>query len=70
MPYRITAIEFDFEEDNEILRGTDKEWQEYQDMVIDDVMGTSWVASDDDDLIEEITSYTGWCIKSIEYYLK
>ncbi len=26
-----------------------------------------WEASDEDDLIEEITSASGWCIKSIDY---
>ena len=26
-----------------------------------------WEADDEDDLIEEITSAAGWCIKSIDY---
>ena len=26
-----------------------------------------WEADDEDDLIEEITASTGWCIKSIDY---
>ena len=26
-----------------------------------------WEADDEDDLIEEITTASGWCIKSIDY---
>ena len=26
-----------------------------------------WEADDEDDLIEEITAASGWCIKSIDY---
>ena len=52
MNYRITQINIDFEDDNFELSPT-----EQQD-VIDDVMSTTWEASDDDDLVEEITSVT------------
>jgi len=61
MNYRITSINIDFEDDNFELSPT-----EQQD-VIDDVMSTTWEASDDDDLVEEITSVTGFCINSIDY---
>jgi len=61
MNYRITSINIDFEDDNFELSPT-----EQQD-VIDDVMSTTWEASDDDDLVEEITSATGFCINSIDY---
>ena len=67
MQFQITEIEFDFTEDNDILRGTDAEWQEYQQMIIDDTVGHLWEADDEDDLVEEITCATGWCIKSIDY---
>jgi hypothetical protein len=33
----------------------------------DDYIGTFWEAEDGDDLVEEITSASGWCIKSIDY---
>ena len=57
MQYQITEIEFDFEgltieEQNEIY---------------DDYIGTFWEADDGDDLVEEITCASGWCIKSIDY---
>ena len=61
MHYRITQINIDFEDDNFELSPT-----EQQD-VIDDVMSTTWEASDDDDLVEEITSATGFCVNSIDY---
>ena len=32
----------------------------------DDALGV-WEADDEDDLIEEITAASGWCIKSIDY---
>ena len=36
-------------------------------MVIDDTVGHIRDADDEDDLVEEITCATGWCIKSIDY---
>ncbi len=64
MQYRITKIEFDF--DSDILdteQMTDEDCQE----IIDETMSTTWEACDADDLIEEITSSTGWSVKSIDY---
>ena len=61
MNYRITQINIDFEDDNFELSPTE------QQSIIEDVMSTTWEASDGDDLVEEITSATGWCIKSIDY---
>ena len=66
MHYRITQINIDFEDDNFELSPT-----EQQD-VINDVMSTTWEASDGDDLVEEITAATGFCVNSIDncYVLK
>ena len=61
MQYRITQINIDFEDDNFELSPT-----EQQD-VINDVMSITWEASDGDDLVEEITSATGFCVNSIDY---
>ena len=61
MQFRVTQINIDFEDDNFELSPT-----EQQD-VIDDVMSTTWEASDPDDLVEEITCAIGFCIKSIDY---
>ena len=61
MHYRITQINIDFEDDNFELSPTE------QSEIIDDVMSTTWEASDADDLVEEITSATGFCVNSIDY---
>ena len=61
MQFRITQIDIDFEDDNYELSPTE------QSEIIDDVMSTTWEASDGDDLVEEITSATGFCINSIDY---
>jgi hypothetical protein len=34
---------------------------------MDEYVGTQWVVDDEDDLIEEITCQSGWCINSIDY---
>ena len=61
MKYRITEIDLDF--DDSIGELPDLEKQD----VIDEVLATTWEADDADDLVEEITSATGWCIKTIDY---
>ena len=61
MNYRITQINIDFEDDNFELSPTE------QQSIIEDVMSTTWEASDGDDLVEEITSATGFCVNSIDY---
>ena len=59
MQFQITEIEFDFDDAFEV--------ENYDQDVIDEVKATIWDADDEDDLIEEITSATGWCINSIDY---
>ena len=61
MQFRATEINIDFEDDNFELSPSD------QQDVIEDVMSTTWEASDTDDLVEEITSATGFCVNSIDY---
>jgi hypothetical protein len=34
--------------------------------IIEDTIGV-WEADDEDDLIEEISSASGWCIQNIDY---
>ena len=51
MQYRITEIE---------LESADQD-------TVDEVMATTWEAVDADDLVEEITAATGWCVNSIDY---
>ena len=62
MQFLITEIEFDFTDafDGEPSAESKKEFY-------DDVLGEPWEAADEEDLIDEISSCTGWCIKSIDY---
>ena len=59
MQFQVTQIEFDFDDSFEV--------ENYDQDVIDEVLATTWDADDEDDLIEEITCSTGWCINSIDY---
>ena len=63
MKYNVTEVEFDFDDDyaNESKLTFDEEIE------IRDLALGVWEAEDEDDLIEEITSASGWCIKSIDY---
>ena len=65
MQFQITNIQFDcyLEEDG---------WNESdrictEEKLSEEYIGTFWDADDGDDLIEEITAATGWCITSIDY---
>ena len=62
MQFQVTEIEFDFDDS----ASYDKEPGYFQ-TIIDETIGQIWEANDEDDLIEEITSASGWCIKSIDY---
>ena len=75
--YNVTHIEFDFDDDYPEEQGycnsdldtffiaSNVQRQE----VIDEHLGV-WEADDEDDLIEEITCASGWCIKSIDYEIQ
>jgi len=65
MKFLVTDIEFDFDE----FGDGNPEWQLSQDdqyQTTYDSFGV-WEADDEDDLIEEITAASGWCIKNIDY---
>ena len=61
MMYQVTEIEFDFED--ALYPMTEQEMQD----VYDDYVGTFWDADDGDDLVDEISCASGWCIKLIDY---
>tara|TARA_B100000427_G_scaffold163509_1_gene135928 strand:- start:845 stop:1054 length:210 start_codon:yes stop_codon:yes gene_type:complete len=63
MTYLVTDIEFDF---NDSLSEEYQLTLDEQSQIIKDSIGC-WEAEDEDDLIEEITTATGWCIKNINY---
>ena len=68
MKFLVTDIEFDFDDGN----CNEEEYQlTFDDEIAlrDDALGV-WEADDEDDLIEEITTASGWCIKSIDYEIQ
>ena len=63
MKYLVRDVEFDFSDS----QGELDEWE--QEQIVKNNIGV-WEADDEDDLIDEITSGTGWCIKSIDFMLQ
>ena len=59
MQFQVTQIEFDFDDSFEV--------ENYDQDVIDEVLATTWEVHDEEDLLDEISACTGWCIKSIDY---
>ena len=64
MKYNVTEIFFDVDDSNY----EDFTLEEYNE-IVQNSLGV-WEAEDEDDLIEEITSSSGWCIKSIDYEIQ
>ena len=63
MKFNVTEVEFDFDDDYaEESKLTFDEEIELRDLALG-----VWEADDEDDLIEEVTTASGWCIKSINY---
>ena len=60
MKFNVTDVEFDFTDS----QGELEVWE--QEQIVQNNIGCL-DADDEDDLIEEITASTGWCIKSINY---
>jgi hypothetical protein len=60
MQFQVTEIEFDFDDEDEMIAYD-------ADRLVCETIGQIWDADDEDDLIEEITCASGWCIKSIDY---
>ena len=63
MKFLVTDIEFDFNTDMPDYYSVSFDDQQ---LIINDNLCV-WEADDEDDLIEEITTASGWCIKSIDY---
>lgn len=64
MKFQVTEIEFDFE-----MEDDDYASQDYQQQVIDETFNAEWEVDNEEDLVDEITNQTGWCIKAINYQL-
>ncbi|BCU97005.1 MAG: hypothetical protein CM15mV14_1400 [uncultured marine virus] len=63
LKFNVKDVEFDFDDDyaNGFKLTFDEEIE------LRDLALGVWEADDEDDLIEEITAASGWCIKSIDY---
>ena len=66
MKFNVTEVEFDFDDDYaEESKLTFNEEIEIRDLALG-----VWDADDEDDLIEEVTTACGWCIKNIDYEIQ
>ena len=66
MKFNVTEVEFDFNDDYaEESKLTFDEEIEIRDLALG-----VYEADDEDDLIEEVTAASGWCIKSIDYEIQ
>jgi len=65
MKFQVTYIEFDLSTDDDSI--PEHIHEQVQQELRDEYIGTNWDADDVDDLVEEITCASGWCIKSIDY---
>jgi hypothetical protein len=62
MKFIVNDIQFDFS-------GSDDVTMNEKIDITDESLGL-WDADDEDDLIDEITTATGWCISSIDYEIQ
>ena len=69
MKFLVTECEFDLNDDYDMSKDDRLNLDELQIELEDQTVGV-WEADDEDDLIEEITSASGWCIKSIDYEIQ
>jgi len=64
MKFNVTDVEFDFTDSiDEPISDTDANGYVLASLGV-------WDADDEDDLIDEITCASGWCIKSIDYEIQ
>ena len=65
MKYNVTEVEFDFDEWHE--RNWDNKLTFDEEIAVRDMALGVWEADDEDDMIDEITTATGYLIKNIYY---
>ena len=68
MKFNVTDIEFDFDDGN--LNEEEYKLTFDEEIEIRDLALGVWDAEDEDDLIEEVTTACGWCIKNIDYEIQ
>ena len=66
MKYLVKSCEFDLQDDYDTSKDDRLNFDELQVELEDQTEGV-WEADNEDDLIEEITTASGWCIKNIDF---
>ena len=69
MQFLVKSCEFDLQDDYDLSKDDKLNLDELQIELEDQTVGV-WDADDEDDLIEEITTASGLCIKSIDYEIQ
>lgn len=64
MQFQVTDITFDLAGDDSI---PDHIQDQVQQELRDEYISTIWFVDDEDDLVNEISCQSGWCIESINY---
>ena len=65
MQFQVTDINFDCSLDEDGWKISDQQCTEEK--LNEEYIGTIWEAEDGDDLVDEISTSSGWCIRSIDY---
>ena len=65
MQFQVTEIEFDLDPGDDSI--PQKQMDQLQQELTEETIGQIWEADDADDLVDEITNASGWCINSIDY---
>ena len=69
MKFNVTSCLFDLQDDYDMSKDDRLNFDELQ-VELEDLTVGVWEADDEDDQIEEITTASGWCIKSIDYEIQ
>ena len=67
MKFLVTDIEFDLNDDYDMSEDDTSKFKNELQLDLQEKTFGVWEADDEDDLIEEITTASGWCIKNIDY---
>ena len=65
MQFQVTDINLDCSLDEDGWTISDQKCTEEK--LNEEYIGTIWEAEDGDDLVDEISTSSGWCIRSIDY---
>ena len=69
MKFLVKSCLFDLQDDYDMSKDDRLNLDELQIELESNTVGV-WEADDEEDLVDEISSVTGWCIKSIDYVLQ